>query len=56
MLPGRWVVGAEYLYVNFGNVSTTSFGSSGGVTFTNPFTHSANLNANIARARLSKLF
>jgi len=57
MLPGRWVVGAEYLYVNFGNISATSFSVTGaGVTFTNPFSHSADLSANIVRARLSKLF
>jgi outer membrane immunogenic protein len=56
MLPGKWAIGAEYLHVNFGNVSATSFPVLGGITATNVFAHTAELNANIVRVRLSKFF
>jgi outer membrane immunogenic protein len=60
MLPGRWVVGAEYLYVKFNSVSVigTNFADVG-VTpapYNDNFAHSADLAVNIVRARLSKLF
>jgi outer membrane immunogenic protein len=57
MLPGKWLIGVEYLYVNFGSVSATGFAIAAGPTLvSNPINHSADLNANIVRARLSKLF
>jgi len=57
MLPGRLVIGAEYLYVNFANVSATGFDvNTLGVAIDQPFNHSADLTANIVRPRLSKLF
>lgn len=63
MLPGRWVIGAEYLYVNFDDVSATAGANlpsgcngPGFCGVPDPFTHSADLKANIVRARLSKLF
>jgi outer membrane immunogenic protein len=56
MLPGKLLVGAEYLYVNFNRVSTTGFSTSGGAPIANPINHAADLNANIVRVRLSKLF
>ena len=56
MLPGKWLIGAEYLYVNFDSVSTASSSTSFGTPLPNPFSHSADLNANIVRLRLSKLF
>jgi outer membrane immunogenic protein len=60
-LWGRWSVKAEYLYVNFGTVSTTSnnlvgiFGGGfGAVPFpAQTFTHSIDLKANIARFGLN---
>jgi len=53
-LPGNWIVGAEYLYVKFDSVSTTSQ-----IVFLaddDRFKHSADLSANIVRARVSKKF
>jgi outer membrane immunogenic protein len=53
-LPGNWVIGGEYLYVHFGSVS-----SSGNIIYVSNddvLNHSADLNANIVRARLSKKF
>jgi outer membrane immunogenic protein len=56
-LPGKILLGAEYLYVQFGNVSATSNAvSAGGIVFTNPITHTIDLRSNIVRARLSKQF
>jgi outer membrane immunogenic protein len=59
-LWGRWTVKAEYLYVNFGTVSTTSNNLT---AFTPPiafpanaFTHSIDLKANIARLGLNYRF
>jgi outer membrane immunogenic protein len=57
MLPDRWVLGVEYLFVKFDNVAATV-----PVTITpfspppQNFSHTADLQANIVRARLSKLF
>jgi outer membrane immunogenic protein len=57
MLPGKWIIGAEYLYVDFGNVSTTATGTDVGAgAVTNPFTHTVDFKSNIVRARVSKLF
>jgi outer membrane immunogenic protein len=56
MLPGKWTIGAEYLYVNFGNISANSLAVTTGFTATNVFSHTADLNANIVRVRLSKSF
>jgi len=56
MLPGKWLLGVEYLYVNFDNISATGSTSIGGTPLPNLITHSVELNANIVRARLSKLF
>jgi outer membrane immunogenic protein len=56
MLPGKWLIGAEYLYVDFDSISATSSSTSFGTPLPNPFSHAANLNANIVRVRLSKLF
>jgi outer membrane immunogenic protein len=57
-LPGNWVVGAEYLYVKFNNISTTSTNlvTAAGPLPTTVFTHSEDLAANIVRVRLSKKF
>jgi len=52
-LGSHWSVKAEYLYVNFGTLSTTGFL----VQFpTQPLFHSINLKANIARAGLNYRF
>ena len=57
MLPGRWTLGVEYLYVSFPSATAVGFATDPTLgTITNPFTHSANLAANIVRARISKLF
>jgi len=57
MLPGKWLIGAEYLYVNFGSISVNSIAIETGFgPLSNPFSHTADLSANIVRARLSKLF
>jgi outer membrane immunogenic protein len=62
-LWGNWSVKAEYLYVNFDTLSTTSRnlqlpeGPGIGVAFPgNAFTHSVDLKANIARAALNYRF
>jgi outer membrane immunogenic protein len=58
MLTGRWVVGAEYLRVGFGAISANALSccGAGGAAFTNTFSHSANLDANVVRVRVSKLY
>jgi outer membrane immunogenic protein len=56
MLPGKWLIGAEYLHVKFDSVSAASSSTSFGTPLPNPFSHAADLNANIVRVRLSKLF
>jgi len=56
-LQGNWSVKAEYLYVNFGNVSTggllTGATQIGAGSNNNPFTNSANLSASIVRLGLN---
>ena len=52
----QWSLKAEYLYVNFGNVSTTSNNLTTptfGAFPAEPFTHSIDLKANIARVGLN---
>jgi outer membrane immunogenic protein len=64
MLPGRWLVGVEYLHVDLGSVSgasspvtvTAGGGIPLGAAVTNLFSHTADVDANIVRARLTKLF
>ncbi len=51
-LPGNWLLGVEYLYVSFGAIST-SVNITG---TTDVLTHSANLQSNIVRARVSRKF
>jgi outer membrane immunogenic protein len=56
-LSGNWTLKAEYLYVGFGNVTTQGF-LTGATQIAfgsnlNPFTHSANLSANIFRLGLN---
>jgi outer membrane immunogenic protein len=59
-LSGNWSIKAEYLYVNFGSVSTggliTTPAQIGFGTNDNPFSHSANLTVNILRAGLNYKF
>jgi outer membrane immunogenic protein len=57
-LWGNWSVKAEYLYVNFGTLSTTSnnFNSTFGPNPASAFAHSIDLKANIARAALNYRF
>jgi outer membrane immunogenic protein len=57
-LPGDWLIGAEYLYVDFGSVSANSPNISDRpfVAVPNPVSHSADLKSNIARVRLSRKF
>lgn len=59
-LPGRWTLGLEYLYVNFGNVNVDD-ANLVVPQYTPPladqrFTRSADLTAGIVRARLNKSF
>jgi len=56
MLPGRYTVGVEYLYVKFDNLNVASVAFEPGLPLTNPLSHSADLAANIVRLRLNKLF
>jgi outer membrane immunogenic protein len=56
-LGGGWSLKAEYLYVDFGSVSTTSTNLIAGTAWPmNPFTHSTDLKANIARVGLNYRF
>jgi outer membrane immunogenic protein len=57
-LPGQYTFGVEYLFASFGRVSTDhSAIFIAGIGFaTNPVHHSADLQANIVRSRLSKPF
>ena len=59
-LGGGWSLKAEYLYVDFGSVSTTSTNLTAfnpAIAFpTNVFTHSTDLKANIARVGLNYRF
>jgi outer membrane immunogenic protein len=57
-LWGNWSVKAEYLYVNFGTLSTTSnnLNTTIGAFPASTFAHSIDLKANIARAALNYRF
>ncbi len=57
-LWGNWSVKAEYLYVNFGTLSTTSnnLNTTIGASPASTFTHSIDLKANILRAGLNYRF
>jgi outer membrane immunogenic protein len=57
-LPGKFTLGVEYLYANFGSVSTNNgaFFAAGVGILTNPVNQNASLQSNIVRLRLSKLF
>jgi outer membrane immunogenic protein len=55
-LWGRWTVKAEYLYVDFGSLSATGMDGVGILVFPQPFTHSIDLKANIARLGLNYRF
>jgi outer membrane immunogenic protein len=57
-LPGKLLLGVEYLYVKFGSISATStnLAFSGATYPTTIFSHSADLSSNIVRVRLSKQF
>jgi outer membrane immunogenic protein len=54
-LPGNWLLGAEYLYVSFNNISAVSTNFAPATPGT-VFSHSANLKSDIVRARLSMKF
>jgi outer membrane immunogenic protein len=59
-LADKWSLGVEYLYVNFGSISTTSanlttYGYASNVSGS-VFSHSADLASNIVRLRLNKQF
>jgi outer membrane immunogenic protein len=58
MLPGKWILGAEYLFVKFDNASQTVpvVLPLGGGPAPQNFSHSADLESNIVRARVSKGF
>jgi outer membrane immunogenic protein len=58
-LAGRWTVGLEYLFVDFGSISASSTlvpqpGGPGSVK--NVFSHATDLTTNIVRARINKQF
>jgi outer membrane immunogenic protein len=57
-LWGNWSVKAEYLYVNFGTIATTSnnLNTTIGAFPASTFAHSVDLKANIARAALNYRF
>jgi outer membrane immunogenic protein len=57
-LGNHWSVKAEYLFVDFGTVSTTALISPqvNGLSNNNPFTHSIDLKANIGRVGLNYRF
>jgi outer membrane immunogenic protein len=57
-LPGKLLLGVEYLYVKFGSISATSnnLAFSGATYPATFFSHSADLSSNIVRVRLSKQF
>lgn len=56
MLSNRWVLGVEYLFVQFDNVSATVPVITTFSPIPQNFSHTADLQADIIRARLSKLF
>jgi outer membrane immunogenic protein len=53
---GNWTIKAEYLYVNFGSVSTNASVFESGNTIPNQLTTSADLRANIVRAGFNYRF
>jgi outer membrane immunogenic protein len=53
---GNWRAKVEYLYVDFGSVSTTARVNDGANAFDNVFTTSADLKAHIARAGINYRF
>ncbi len=57
VLSRNWLVGAEYLRADFGNVSSNgTIITAGGLRLTNPVSHSADLVSNIVRMRVSQKF
>lgn len=57
VLSRNWLVGAEYLRADFGNVSSNgTIITAGGLLLTNPVSHSADLVSNIVRVRISQKF
>ncbi len=55
-LSRQWSVKAEYLFVDFGTVSTTGTAAGGVLVPTQPFTHTMDLKANIVRLGLNYHF
>ena len=55
-LDRNWTIKGEYLYVNFGSLSTTANVTAATVTSPNIFSTSSNLNAQIARAGVNYRF
>ncbi len=55
-LSRQWSVKAEYLFVDFGNVSATGTAAGGVLVPTYPFTHTVDLKANLARVGLNYHF
>jgi len=60
LLWGNWSLKAEYLYVNFGTESAVGYGTTpytiGNGSNNNPFTHSLDLKASIARLGINYKF
>jgi outer membrane immunogenic protein len=57
VLSRNWLVGAEYLRADFGNVSSNgTIITAAGLRLTNPVSHSADLVSNIVRVRFSQKF
>ena len=56
MLPQNWIIGAEYLFIDFNNISATIPVLVSGGPGSDFFNHSADLKSNILRLRLSKHF
>ena len=55
-LSGNWSVKAEYLYIDFGSISSTGTLTAFQGLSTAPFSHSTNLSAGIARAGVNYKF
>ena len=57
-LPGNWLIGVEYLHVNFGTIvaASNNFMVPGGINWTDTFNHSISLTTNTVRVRLNKQF
>jgi outer membrane immunogenic protein len=57
VLTKNWLIGAEYLHADFGNLSSNgTIVTAGGLRLTNPVSHSADLTSNIVRVRVSQKF